>query len=60
MSRLYFEKYKCTFCPKIATRYICASGHERKYIICDEEECNKKAFFKLKYGTNSIKGLTND
>jgi len=57
MRKFYFEKYKCLFCQEKSTRYICSAGHIRKYIICDKEDCANKAYFKLKYGTNTIKGI---
>lgn len=60
MRKSYFEKYKCTFCQEKAVKYICSAGYIRKYIICPKEDCSKKAYFKLKYGTNTIKGINSD
>ena len=57
MRKPYFARYRCAFCSRVASRYICSSTDKRQYFICDNKDCEKKTLIKLHFYTIRIKGL---
>lgn len=53
--KLYFSKYNCMFCKQPASSQCVATTSDKFIIICDKEDCRKKAKIKLKFFPPGIK-----